>query len=78
MSNSSNSKIAGQEMAILQMSWGIKLILVDVLHVPDIQKNLISRSWLVKRGIMLVFETDKTILMKNKDFIGKGYLKRGL
>ncbi|KZV19365.1 retrovirus-related Pol polyprotein from transposon TNT 1-94, partial [Dorcoceras hygrometricum] len=51
------------------------LTLIDVLHVPEIRKNLVSGSALVKAGFRLVFESNKFILSKNGVFIGNGYLE---
>ncbi|KAL0545234.1 hypothetical protein IC582_020384 [Cucumis melo] len=42
MGNSSTSKVEGQGKVILKMSSGKELILNNVLHVPDIRKNLVS------------------------------------
>ncbi|KAL6334035.1 hypothetical protein AAG906_000090 [Vitis piasezkii] len=66
MGNSSSSKVEGQ------------LTLNDVLHVPDIRKNLVSGSLLSKNGFKLVFVSDKFVLTKNEMFVGKGYLSDGL
>lgn len=74
----SKSKIIGLGKIMLQMSSRIELMLVDVLHVLNIRKNLILGLLLVKRDIVLVFEADKVILTKNKDFVGNGYLEKGL
>ena len=52
-----------------------ELILNDVLHVPDIRKNLISGSILIKKR--MVFESDKLVLTKNDMYVGKGYLVDG-
>ncbi|KAL0332969.1 UNVERIFIED_CONTAM: Retrovirus-related Pol polyprotein from transposon TNT 1-94 [Sesamum calycinum] len=41
------------------MTSGKELTLIDVLHVPDIRKNLVSGSLLVKSGFRLVFESNK-------------------
>ncbi|XP_075655079.1 uncharacterized protein LOC142625279 [Castanea sativa] len=55
-----------------------KLILNDVLHVPDIRKNLVSCSLLIKNGFKLVIESDKFVLTKNGIYVGKGYMSNGL
>lgn len=42
MGNSSTSNIEGLGKVVLKMTSGKELTLVDVLHVPDIYKNLVS------------------------------------
>ncbi|CAH9071850.1 unnamed protein product, partial [Cuscuta epithymum] len=44
MGNSSTSKAEGRGKIVLKMTSGKTLTLTDVLHVPDIRKNLISGS----------------------------------
>jgi hypothetical protein len=56
------------------MSSGKELTLNDVLHVPDIRKNLVSGSLLSKNSFQLVFESNKFLLTKNGMLLGKGYL----
>lgn len=58
------------------MTSGKELTLNNVLHVPDIRKNLVSGSLLSKAGFKLVFESDKFILTK-KWYVGKGYMSNG-
>ena len=59
---------------VLKMTYGKELVLTDVLHVPDIRKNLVSGSMLSKNGFKLVFESDKFVLMKNGMYVGKEYM----
>ena len=42
MGNSSSSKVEGQGKVVLNMTSGKELTLNDVLHVPEIRKNLVS------------------------------------
>ena len=63
--NSSSSKVEGQGKVVLKMTSGKELTLNDVLHVPEIQKNLVSGSLLSKKGFKLVFVSDNFILSKN-------------
>ena len=49
-----------------------------ILHVLEIQKNLVSDSLLSKNGFKLVFESDKFSLFKSGMYVGKGYLSNGL
>ena len=46
------------------MTSGKELTLTNVLHVPEIRKNLISGSLLSKNGFKMVFESDKFVLSK--------------
>ncbi|XP_077237135.1 uncharacterized protein LOC143878787 [Tasmannia lanceolata] len=50
----------------------------EVLHVPDIRRNLVLGALLNKNGLKLTFEADKAIISKNNVFIGKGYNANGL
>ena len=78
MGNSSTSKIVGQGKVILKMTSGKKLTLNNVLHVPDIRKNLVSGSLLSQKGFKLVFVSDKFVLTKNGMYVGKGYMSNWL
>ena len=42
MGNFSSSKVEGQGKVVLKMTSGKELTLNDVLHVPEIRKNLVS------------------------------------
>ena len=78
MGNSSTSKIEGVGKVVLKMTTGRFLTLKDVLHVPEIQKNLVSGSLLSKNGFKLVFESDKFSLFKSEMYVGKGYFSNDL
>ena len=78
MFNSSSSKVEGQGKVVLKMTLGKELTLNDVLHVPEIRKNLVSGSLLSKKGFKLVFVSDNFILTKNGMYVGKGYMSNGL
>uniref|UniRef100_A0A2N9G3P9 CCHC-type domain-containing protein n=1 Tax=Fagus sylvatica TaxID=28930 RepID=A0A2N9G3P9_FAGSY len=71
MGNSSTAKVEGKGKVILKMTSGKELTLNDVLHVPDIRKNLVSGSLLSKNGLKLVFEFDKFILTKSGTYVDK-------
>jgi hypothetical protein len=47
-------------------------------HVLTIRKNLISGSLLYRDGFKLVFESNKCVLSKYENFVGKGYESEGL
>ena len=78
MGNSSTSKIEGTRNILLKMTSGKTLTLKNVLHVPEIRKNLVSTSLLVKNGFKVVFVSDKVVISKNDMYVGKGYLSDGL
>ena len=78
MGNSSSSKVGGQGKVVLKMTSSKKLTLNDVLHVPEIRKNLVFESLLSKKGFKLVFVSDNFILTKNGMCVGKGYMSNGL
>ena len=78
MGNFSSSKVESQGKVVLKMTLGKKLILNDVLHVPEILKNLVSGSLLSKKGFKLVFVSNNFIFTKNGMYVGKGYMSNGL
>ena len=78
MGNSSTSKVEGVRKIALKMTSGKTVTLINVLHVPDVCKNLVSGSLLSKNGFKLVFVSDKFVLSKNEMYVGKGYLSDGL
>ena len=78
MGNSSMAKVEGQGKIVLKMTSGKELTLNNVMHVPEIRKNLVSGSMLSKNGFKIVFESDKFVLSKFGNYVGKGYLSNGL
>ena len=52
--------------------------LKNVHHVPPINKNLVSGSHLCRDGFKLVFESNKVVISKYGQFVGKGYESGGL
>jgi len=78
MGNSSTSKVEGKGKITLKMTSGKELTLNDILHVPDIRKNLVSGSLLSKNGFKLVFVSDNFVLSKNGLYVGKVYVSDGL
>lgn len=72
MGNSATSDIKGQGKGVLKMTSGKELALNNVFYVPEIWKNLVSRSLLNKHGLHIVFESNVVTLSKNGMFVGKG------
>jgi hypothetical protein len=50
----------------------------NVQHVPSINKNLVSGSLLCRDGFKVVLQSNKFVVIKCEQFIGKGYVCRGL
>jgi len=50
----------------------------NVLHVPEIRKNLVSTILLVKNVFKCIFVSDKVVISKNEMFVRKCYLTKGL
>ena len=78
MGNSSTVSVLGKGKVFLKLTSGKTIALQNVLHVPDIRRNLISGALLNKAGIKLTFESDKLVLTRNGDFVGKGFCNGGL
>ncbi|KAL0649845.1 hypothetical protein Bca4012_092536 [Brassica carinata] len=78
MSNTGSSIIEGYGEVKLALTFGQEIILKNVKHVPHMRKNLISGSLLSKAGFVVTFESDKLVLKKNDNFLGKGYAQDGL
>ncbi|XP_073119772.1 uncharacterized protein [Henckelia pumila] len=78
MENSATSEVVGVGNVVLKMTSGKEVTLKNVLHVPEIRKNLVSGSLLSKARFRMVFESDKFVLTKSGVFVGKGYQDSGL
>jgi len=78
MENSNTSSVVGKGKIELKLTSGKILELKDVLHVPEVWRNLISGALLNKAGLKLTFEFDKLVMTKNGVFVGKGYCNWGL
>ena len=78
MGNSSASNVEGKGNVMLKFTFGKVVTFTDVLHVPEIRKNLVSGPILSEKGFKIVFEYDRFILTKAGMYVGKGYLAEGL
>lgn len=78
MGNGSLVRLLGEGQINLELSSGKIITLDGVLHVPDVRKNLVSASLLVQHGFKVVFESNKVIISRHGNFVGKGYLLGGL
>nr|GEW62114.1 zinc finger, CCHC-type [Tanacetum cinerariifolium] len=74
MGNESTALVHRRGCIDLKFSSGKIVLLFNVLHVPNIRKNLVSSSVLNKCGYKQVIESNKFVLSKHGVFIGFGYL----
>ena len=78
MGNEGRSKVLGKGTIEVVFTSGKKVALINVLYVPDMNKNLVSGDLLGKPGIKAVFESGKLILSKSGNFMGNGYSCDGM
>ena len=73
MGNGSAAPVLGVGTVKLKLSSGKIVHLKNVQHAPSINRNLISGSLLCRDGYKLVFESNKVVISKFENFVGKGY-----
>ncbi|XP_075077010.1 uncharacterized protein LOC142163773 [Nicotiana tabacum] len=78
MGNSTTGGVMGKGKILLKLTSGKTLALNNVLYVPSLRRNLVFSPLLNKAGIKLIFESDKVVISRGGDFVGKGYLSEGL
>ncbi|GKE94842.1 hypothetical protein Tco_1579697, partial [Tanacetum coccineum] len=78
MGDNHTSKVIGSGNVEIQFISRKKLILMNVLHVSNIRKILVSGFNLCKGGVKAVIESDKVILSKANVFVGKAYAYDGM
>jgi hypothetical protein len=78
MGNGSHAHVLGIGTVNLKLTSGKTIRLKNVQHVPTIKKNLVSGSLLCRDSFKLVFESNKCVLSKYRNFLGKGYESGGL
>ncbi|GJU44242.1 zinc finger, CCHC-type containing protein [Tanacetum coccineum] len=74
MGNESTALVHGHGSVDLKFSSRKIVLLFNILHVPNIRKNLVSSSVLNNCGYKQVIESNKFVLSKHGVFIGFGYL----
>ncbi|GJV50765.1 zinc finger, CCHC-type containing protein [Tanacetum coccineum] len=74
MGNESTALVHGRGCVDLKFSSGKIILLFNILHVPNIRKNLVSSSVLNNCGYKQVIESNEFVLSKHGMFIGFGYL----
>jgi hypothetical protein len=73
MGNGSHASVRGVGTVDLKFTSGKIVQLKNVQHVPTICKNLVSVSLLLGDGFKVVLESNKVVMSKHGQFIGKGY-----
>jgi hypothetical protein len=73
MGTNSHATVHGVGMVDLKFTLGKTVRLKNVHHVPSINKNLVSGSLLCRDGYKIVFESNKFVVPKFGNFVGKGY-----
>ncbi|XP_057994402.1 receptor-like protein 7 [Hevea brasiliensis] len=77
MGNESEAQVLGEGQIKLELSFENFLVLDGVFHVHSIRKNLISASLLDQHDFRLVLGSNKVVISKHGNFIGKGYFVLG-
>jgi hypothetical protein len=83
MGNGSHASIRGVGTVDLKFTSG-KIVqlrnvqLRNMQHVPSMNKNLVSGSLLCRDGFKVILESNKVVVSKHGQFIGKGYECGGL
>lgn len=67
--NGSVIHVLGKGQIDLKMTFGNVLTLLDVQHVPDISKNLISGSLLIQYGYKILLESNRLVISKRNLFV---------
>ncbi|KAL0411696.1 UNVERIFIED_CONTAM: hypothetical protein Slati_3759300 [Sesamum latifolium] len=78
MGNSSTAEVLGIGSVALKFPSRRILSLKRVHHVPNVKRNIISGSVIVREGYELAFKFNKVVIQQFGIFIGKGYLDDGL
>ncbi|PON99483.1 Zinc finger, CCHC-type, partial [Trema orientale] len=78
LGDSHTTIVAGTGEVELKFTSGKTLILKDVLHTPEMRKNLVSGYLLNKGGFTQTIGADLFTITKNNVFVGKGYATDGM
>ncbi|KAJ4980167.1 hypothetical protein NE237_010947 [Protea cynaroides] len=73
MKNNDTTKVLGKDTVEISFTFVKKLVLVNVLSVPEIKNNSVSANLLCKKRIKTALEFDKVVFSKNNAFVGKMY-----
>ena len=78
MGNGSHATVRGVGTVDPKFTSGKIVQLRNVHYVPTMNKNLVSGSFLCRDGFKVVFESNKVVVSRFGQFIGKGYESGGL
>jgi hypothetical protein len=78
MKNGLHARVLGVGTVNLKLTSEKTMRLKNMYHVPTIKKNLVSGSLFCRDGFKLVFESNKCVMSKYGNFVGKGYESGGL
>ena len=78
LGDSHTTIVAGIGEVELKFTSGKTIILKDVLHTPEMRKNLVSGYLFNKAGFSQTIGADLFTLTKNGVFVGKGYATEGM
>ena len=78
MGNGSHASVRGVGTIDLKFTSGKIVELKNVQYVPTINKKLVSGFLLCKDGFWVVLESNKLVVSKHGQFIGKDYNCGGL
>jgi hypothetical protein len=74
MGNGLHASVRGVGMVDLKLTLRKIVQLKNIHHVPSINKNLVSCIFLCRDDFKVVLESNKFIMSKCGEFIGKGYV----
>ena len=74
MENGSHASVCGVGTIDLKFTSGKIVKMKNVQHVPTINKNLVSGSLPCKDGFKVVLESNKLVVSKHGQFIGKAMI----
>jgi hypothetical protein len=74
MGKESHASVHGVGTVDLKLTSSKIVQLKNMQYVPSINKNLISDSLLCRDGFKVVLESNKVVVSKCGQFIGKGYV----
>jgi len=78
MGDSSTTTVKDKGKVLLKFTSEKMLSLSNVLFIPSLCRNLVSSVFLDIAGLKIVQEASEVVVMRNGDFVGKGYLSGGL
>lgn len=78
LGDSHSTIVLGTGDVDLEFTSGRTLTLKDVMHTPDMRKNLVSGYLLNKAGFHQSIGSDQFIITKNGTFVGKGFACNGM